>query len=91
MLGDAALVSLIDRFLDGEIDVGTFEREFLLTYQKSPIENSELQGPLGRAFLAIEAYDPTVTSETETVHNTTYETMMKELRAARLEIHTIDP
>jgi len=86
MLGDSALIDLLRRFLDGALDFETFERGFLRTYKQSPVEDVGLQGPLGRAFLAVEAYHPGMTPTTETVHNSTYETMLAALRAAREEI-----
>ena len=50
MLGDDALVALLDGFLDDTIDLPTFEHEFLDVYKQSPIENPAMQETLGRAF-----------------------------------------
>jgi len=87
--GDTALITMIDRFLGGTLDVVEFERDFLTSYKRSPIENPDLQRALGRAFLAVEAYDPMVTGDTETIHNTSYKGMVKELRAVREEIRRV--
>jgi hypothetical protein len=89
MLGDKALVALLRGVLDGTIEFGTFEREFLAGYKNSPVENPALQAPLGRAFLAVEAYDPSVTPSTETVHNISYQGMLRELRVASEEIDAL--
>lgn len=84
--GDEELVRLLDFFLRGALDISTFERDYLRTYKDASIGDPAFQQPLGRAFLAVEAYDPAVTTETETVHKISLETMTAELREAFAEI-----
>lgn len=88
-IGDNALIDLLDRFLSGAVDVDTFEREYLHGYKYSPVQDPDLEPLLERAFLAVEGYDRSVTPESETVHNFTFDTMMRQLRSvwADLESH----
>jgi hypothetical protein len=78
-VGDDELIDLLRRILAGKIDVDTFERDYLAAYKDAPIGDPGLQPSLGRAFLAVEGYDRSVTPETETVHNISFDTMMREL------------
>jgi len=85
---DDSLIDLLGRFLDREIDIDTFEREYLEAYKNAPIGDPGLQPFLGRAFLAVEGYDRSVTTETQTIHNISFDTMMRELRSVWVDVES---
>jgi hypothetical protein len=87
--GDQVLVGLIESFVRGEIDAVSLERRYLRFYEDMSVEDPSLKQPLERAFLAIEAYDPSMTRETETVHNSSHETLVTELTSIRDELRRL--
>jgi hypothetical protein len=89
--GDQVLVGLIESFVSGEMDALSLERRYLRLYKDTSIEGARLKEPLERAFLAIEAYDPAMTreTETETVHNSSYETLVTELTSIRDDLRLL--
>ena len=84
-----ACLSLLEEFVSGRLPLETFEPSFLRACKECPLVGEDLGRPLERAFLAVEAYDVSVTPDTETVLDLTYESMMRELRAAWLEIQSL--
>ena len=89
MSDDLVLIDLLDQFLREEIGIADFERAFMRTYKRSVIAAPPLKGPLERAFLAIESWDPAVGPGDETIHNASQATVLTQLKAVREEIRSL--
>lgn len=79
-------ISLIDMFLDGSMAVDEFEERYLRCFKELPLMDAPLFNALERAFLALDAYVPSVSQLEESPLRLSYASLVRETQSAREEI-----
>lgn len=69
------LVTLIERYLAGDLGAWDFSIAYIRAYADVPIMSDDLFHVLETVFGVTEGYDPSVTRATATVHDFTEETL----------------
>ena len=84
-------VKLIERYLAGDLGPWDFTTTYLRTYRDVPTMSEDLFQVLETVFGVAEGYDPSVTPETQTVHDFTEETLRSTCMTALASLRTTGP
>jgi len=81
---------LIERYLAGDLGAWEFSITYLRTFQRLPIVGGDLFQVLESVWSVAEGYDPSVTSETATVHDFTEEQLRATCEDAMTRLRAMD-
>lgn len=84
------LMTLIERYVIGDLDPRSFVSAYLRSYADVPYIREELYQVLETVFGEADSYDPSVTPETATIHHVTEETLRLTCEQALARLRTMD-